>query len=133
MSAIDAMFDKADKQPDNAVSNQAEEVKPQTVGLAEQKVKVGAVTFYSCVDHQRCIMPNGKELKFAHGMFTTADPKEIEHLMECVSSAGVVSLEPVKVIENDALVMKEVGAKGNTGTGAMSSNTIAQLTGGTIR
>lgn len=77
--------------------------------------KKASFTAYSNVAECTTVMPSGKILRFTHGFYATNDEEEIAHLKDCASGSGCISLDPQLVIHSDALVMKEIGGKGNTG------------------
>jgi len=80
--------------------------------------------FYSKYSDTRFVMPKGKVLQFHGGEFETNDKDEISELSGAVKiSQEVLSLVPMKLILNDAHLLREVGHN----TGAVSSATLAQL------
>lgn len=94
----------------------------------KQEQKSSERAFYSRFAGACTIMPNGKRLVFTNGILKTSDPTEIAHILDAYeNSQEVISLVPVSVIENDALLLKEVGSKSARSTGAMNSKTIEEL------
>lgn len=85
--------------------------------------------FYSKYAATKYVMSLGvgqvKTLQFHGGEFETTDRKEIEELMAIVrASQEVISLEPQRLMGNDAHLLREVG---RATTGSVNSQILASL------
>lgn len=93
---------------------------PKTVVPVGQK-------FYTQYNGSSFITKAGKRLVFANGVYESTIKEEIEELKEAVDSGAEIYLKPVAVIKSDSTLLRDVGGGKASGTGAVSSATMAAL------
>lgn len=128
----------ADQQPGPSAAEIAQQqaasrasARAMSENMKAPKTKIEtSVSFYRRENNSFFVMPSGKKLVFAGGMYTTDIKEEIDELDACILSGGDIHHEPVPVHKSDALQMREVGARSQVSgrqSGAMNSQTISAL------
>lgn len=116
---------------DSPVQNVAAQQASATALTAAQQTpqtKTDSKKYYMPFNGAVFIMPSGKRLVFADGCLETSIKEEIEEIERAIASGAEISRTPQMVIQSDAVVMRDVGAKSKpSGTGMANSQTIAAL------